>query len=66
MKTLVLFLIIFYQKYLSVPLVCRYSPTCSQYAYESILKYGILKGVFLGAKRILRCHPWAAGGLDPV
>ena len=45
---------------------CRFSPTCSQYAIEAIQKYGVLKGVFLGTKRIARCHPWCAGGHDPV
>jgi putative membrane protein insertion efficiency factor len=45
---------------------CRFSPTCSQYAIESINKYGVFKGVYLGTKRIARCHPWCAGGHDPV
>lgn len=45
---------------------CIYLPTCSQYTYEAIEKYGIIKGTVLGAKRILRCHPWAKGGHDPV
>ena len=57
-----------YQKYIS-PLSgphCRYVPTCSQYALEAVEKYGTIKGGFLAAKRILRCHPFAAGGYDPV
>ncbi|MFM9835830.1 MAG: membrane protein insertion efficiency factor YidD [Methylophilaceae bacterium] len=45
---------------------CRFSPTCSQYTIEAINKYGAFKGSFLGAKRIARCHPWCAGGHDPV
>ena len=45
---------------------CRFSPTCSQYAIEAINKYGVLKGMVLGTKRIARCHPWCAGGHDPV
>jgi putative membrane protein insertion efficiency factor len=56
-------------KYLLSPLLpnaCRYTPTCSQYAEEAIKKYGIIKGIFLGAKRIARCHPWGGHGYDPL
>ena len=45
---------------------CNYVPSCSQYAIEAIEKYGPLKGGFLSIKRILRCHPFAKGGYDPV
>ena len=45
---------------------CKFQPTCSNYATEAIKKYGILKGSYLGIKRILRCHPFAKGGYDPV
>ncbi|MFO0955461.1 MAG: membrane protein insertion efficiency factor YidD [Candidatus Saccharibacteria bacterium] len=45
---------------------CRYHPTCSEYAHEAIEKHGALKGSALAARRIGRCHPWAAGGFDPV
>lgn len=45
---------------------CIYQPTCSQYTYEAIEKYGVVKGSWMGAKRIGRCHPWAHGGYDPV
>ncbi|MDR1782792.1 MAG: membrane protein insertion efficiency factor YidD [Dysgonamonadaceae bacterium] len=48
------------------PAMCRYTPTCSQYALEAIKKYGPLKGVWLATKRILRCHPWGGHGYDPV
>ena len=58
-----------YQKYLS-PLKrythCIYTPTCSQYAIEALEKYGVFKGTWLACKRILRCHPFAEGGYDPV
>jgi len=45
---------------------CRFTPTCSQYTYQAILKYGIIRGGVLGLKRIIRCHPWSGGGYDPV
>jgi uncharacterized protein len=63
-----LLLIRFYQLAISPHLMpsCRYTPTCSQYATEAIQKYGPLKGVWLGLKRILSCHPWGGHGHDPV
>ena len=45
---------------------CRFQPTCSQYAYDSIKEHGLFKGFMLGIKRIGRCHPWHEGGFDPV
>jgi putative membrane protein insertion efficiency factor len=45
---------------------CRYYPTCSQYALEAISNHGGIKGLFLSIKRLLKCHPWAQGGYDPV
>jgi uncharacterized protein len=68
MKTLVVFLITVYQKAVSpaFPPSCRFVPTCSQYAKEAVLKHGVLKGAYLAVRRLLRCHPFHAGGYDPV
>lgn len=54
----------FFSKF--TPPVCRFYPTCSEYMKQAIIKYGIVKGGFLGIKRILRCHPFNEGGYDPV
>ena len=58
----------FYQVAISphFPAACRYTPTCSQYAIEALRKYDPLKGLWLAARRILRCHPWGGHGYDPV
>jgi putative membrane protein insertion efficiency factor len=68
MKRLALELIRLYQSTLSrvMPPNCRFTPSCSQYTYEAISKFGVFKGVWLGARRIARCHPFNAGGYDPV
>ena len=66
-KRLMLAAIRFYQKYIPHPHCCRFVPTCSQYAFEAIEKYGALRGGYLAVRRILRCHPFYKGDLnDPV
>lgn len=67
-KRLLILPIRFYQGAISplLPAVCRYQPTCSQYAVEAIMKYGAAKGGLLTLKRLGRCHPWGGSGYDPV
>lgn len=68
MKKLLLKLIRFYQTKISphTPPACKYYPTCSQYGYEAIETFGVLKGSALAIWRILRCNPFSKGGFDPV
>lgn len=68
MKTLLIFLVRGYQKLISpfMPDCCRYKPSCSEYMVEALKKHGALKGLLLGTKRILRCHPFGGSGYDPV
>jgi hypothetical protein len=68
MKYLALGVIRLWQETFSrvLPPSCRFTPSCSQYGYEAIAKYGIVKGGWLAAKRISRCHPLHPGGYDPV
>ncbi|MBO9358144.1 MAG: membrane protein insertion efficiency factor YidD [Thermomicrobium sp.] len=68
MTKLVLLLIRFYQRFISpgLPPACRFYPTCSEYGYEAISRYGIIKGGVLTVRRLLRCHPFHPGGYDPV
>jgi len=71
MKKVLISLINFYQKHISLWLdskniKCKFYPTCSDYTKQAIEKYGVIKGVFLGIKRILRCNPFSKGGYDSL
>lgn len=68
MRTVLILLIKFYSYTLSPFLGnnCRFYPTCSSYSIEALNKHGVLKGIWLSMRRLLRCHPWNDGGLDPV
>jgi len=68
MKLIILSVIRFYQKYISGLLGknCRFHPTCSNYTYHAIEEHGTIIGLYLGIKRIVKCHPFHGGGYDPV
>ncbi|PIP26984.1 MAG: membrane protein insertion efficiency factor YidD [Candidatus Moranbacteria bacterium CG23_combo_of_CG06-09_8_20_14_all_39_10] len=76
MKKIVLWLIRIYQKTISLDhgifskfshtTSCRFHPSCSEYTYQAVDRFGIFKGIWLGSKRVIRCHPWNDGGYDPV
>jgi len=68
MKRLALAVLRLYKKAVSPFLGthCRYYPTCADYTFQAVEKYGVARGIFLGLKRLLRCHPFHAGGLDPL
>ena len=68
MNKLIILLIKFYRLFISPlkPPTCRFVPTCSEYAIVALEKYGVIKGLSLTVKRILKCHPFHPGGYDPV
>ncbi|MDA9623098.1 membrane protein insertion efficiency factor YidD [Flavobacteriaceae bacterium] len=64
----ILLIIKIYQTILSpiLPSTCRYSPTCSEYTKQSLIKFGLLKGGLISIKRIIKCNPWGGNGYDPI
>ena len=68
MRRLALLAIAGYQRFISplFPPVCRYEPTCSEYMRQAIMRHGPAKGIWMGVRRLLRCHPFHVGGYDPV
>jgi hypothetical protein len=63
-KKIILRFLVFYKKYISKGENCRYIPNCSEYTYEAVAKYGVIKGLWLGLKRIGRCNPKGGSGID--
>jgi uncharacterized protein len=68
MQTIVIALLRGYKLFISplLPSACRFRPTCSEYMMEAVAKHGVAKGTWMGIKRLGRCHPFHAGGYDPV
>jgi putative membrane protein insertion efficiency factor len=68
MRTLVTGLLRFYKSWIScwLPSACRFDPTCSDYMRQAVERYGVPRGIWMGTRRLLRCHPFHSGGYDPV
>jgi putative membrane protein insertion efficiency factor len=68
MRELVLVSLRFYKQWISplLPSACRFHPTCSEYMMHAVDKYGVIRGILLGLKRLSKCHPFHEGGYDPV
>ena len=68
MRKIVIVVLKGYKRFMSplLPSACRFHPTCSEYMLEAVNKYGAARGIWMGARRLLRCHPFHEGGFDPV
>ncbi|HEV8146296.1 MAG TPA: membrane protein insertion efficiency factor YidD [Bryobacteraceae bacterium] len=68
MRQQVIFCLRIYKRWISpmLPAACRFSPTCSEYMMEAVEKHGVARGMWMGLKRLGRCHPFHQGGFDPV
>jgi putative membrane protein insertion efficiency factor len=68
MQRALLIILSFYKRWISplLPSACRFQPTCSEYMMEAVRRYGAWRGVWMGVKRLARCHPFHPGGYDPV
>ncbi|HTS48377.1 MAG TPA: membrane protein insertion efficiency factor YidD [Bryobacteraceae bacterium] len=68
MRKIVIVILQGYKRFISplLPSACRFHPTCSEYMLEAVNKYGAARGIWMGTRRLLRCHPFHEGGFDPV
>ena len=68
MQELVVGVLRLYKRWLSplLPSACRFEPTCSEYMMQAVARHGVARGIMLGTRRLLRCHPFHQGGFDPV